>query len=178
LFSCFDGWSDQLYTCRCSRHLIVLNIFSVLCWSIYICIYLHPVFFAVYIGASLSYVIQAILEAYQVRISNNAVIGSNMPPDTLPKFSCWSVSWLPWKQVMFCHLASTFWLIELINAETSGFCMGTPCILHLDSMKGSHLDAGEIIRKWVQLWVSFSLPFWCSMTLDCLLVMRSCTKIA
>jgi hypothetical protein len=44
LFSCFDGWSDQLCICRCLRHLIVLNIFSVLCWSMYICIYLYPVF--------------------------------------------------------------------------------------------------------------------------------------
>jgi hypothetical protein len=64
------------------------HFFSSLLEHIHLHLFVSCFFFAVYIGASLSYVIQAILEAYQVRISNNAVIGSNMPPDTLPKFSC------------------------------------------------------------------------------------------
>jgi hypothetical protein len=56
----------------------MLNIFLVLSWNIYIGILCVSYCFAIYIGASLSYVIHTISEAYQVRINNDDVMGSNM----------------------------------------------------------------------------------------------------
>ncbi|KAH9557399.1 hypothetical protein CY35_07G083200 [Sphagnum magellanicum] len=51
---------------------------------------------------------------------------------------------LHWSLIIICHPGNIGGL-----SKTSGFCMGMPCILHLDSMKGSHLDAGEIIRNYL-----------------------------
>jgi hypothetical protein len=56
-------------------------------------------------------------------------------------------------------------------------CLGIPCILHLNSMKGSHLDVGEYIKKWTHKYYEYFIHSTFltlfKLTPNCLLVMVS-----